>query len=300
MIIIPSGNYTRLFSDYIHYIYPQCKYLSIMIYPEHIAFIANPTDNNISSTLQLESSWFHTYKYNSIPNHYIKIHLKTLYSLLSNIYENHSIFIDILSNHTIHIEMKNIDTELSVVKSCIIPYTIINHTDISLDSYIEHSNTIQLSPLHLYNICKQLYLSNSYISIHSDNNSIVFKSCSIDDENTDSDSDENYNNHHQLQVLNTDLRIEIPIHTLHNYHYNHDVYNNIYNATHMIQSLNIPYSTMFTHFSLFISHNKSINLFYYINNSNSIVDMDTSSSYNSPYTHNNFIHIQLFPIHNYD
>jgi hypothetical protein len=304
MIVIPSGKYSRLFSEFIYLIHKDCNNLSIYVYPEHILFYSKNIDTNITFKMSLESSWFYTYDYHSIQNQYVKIHVKTLIPLLSNIYENHSIFIDILSNHTIHIEMKNIEPENTITKSCIIPYTIINRYEPTIKCDIEESNHIQLSPNHLYHLFKQLYLSNNQISIHCDENLIIFKSCNIDtssdNESTENESDYSDDcntNNHQLHSLNTDLRIEIPQHTLHYYNFNHNVYNNVFNLDQLIHILNIPHSTLFTQFSTFISHNKSLDFIYYIHNPNIVTEMETSSSYTPITNPTNSIHIQIQPTH---
>jgi len=304
MIIIPSGNYTRLFSNFIHLLHKKCNYLSIFIFPENIIFHSKYITDNITLKLSLESSWFHTYDYHSIQNRYVQIPIKMLIPLLSNIYENHSIFINVLSNHTIHLEMKNIDPDNTIIKSCIIPYTIINRCEHTSICYEDESNHIQLSPNHLHHLFKQLYLSNNQLSIHCDENTIIFKSCHIDsrsdDESTENDSDYSDDcntNIHQLHSLNNDLRIELPYHTLHYYNFNHNVYNNVFNLHELIHILNIPNSTLFTQFSTFISHNKSLDFIYYIHNPNIITEMETSSSYTPITNSTNYIHIQIHPIH---
>lgn len=303
MIVIPSGKYTHLFSNFIHLLHNKCTYLSIYVYPEHILFYSKNIDNNITFKMSLESSWFHMYDYHSIQNRYVKIHVKTLIPLLSNIYINHSIFIDILSNHTIHLEMKNIEPENTITKSCIVPYTIINSYEPSINCDIEESNHIQLSPNHLYHLFQQLYLSNNQLSIHCDENVIIFKSCHIDNssdtenESTDNDSDDYNHNTRPLHSLNTDLRIEIPQHNLHYYNFNHNVYNNVFNLNELIHILNIPQSTLFTQFSTFISHNKSLDFIYYIHNPNIVIEMETSSSYTPIINLSNCIHIQIQPMY---
>ena len=311
MIVIPSGNYTRMFTNFIQLLHKKCNYLSIFVNPEHILFYSKNIDNKITLKMSLESSWFHTYDYHSIQHRYVKIHVKMLIPLLSNIYENHSIFIDILSNHTIHLEMKNVEPENTIIKSCIIPYTIVNRYEPNINYNIEESNHIHLSPNHLYHLFQQLYLSNNQLSIHCDENLIIFKSCNIDNssdtenESTENESTENesdysddYNhNNRQLQSLNTDLRIEIPQHTLHYYNFNHNVYNNVFNLHELIHILNIPHSTLFTQFSTFISHNKSLDFIYYIHNPNIVTEMETSSLYTPITNLSNCIHIQIQPIH---